>query len=238
MPDTRRTCPACGGTGRMHGDENAMWCTTCGGAGHVEAGSLGRSPAGVSSGVGLGGTLSGLGSLLFLVTLVAAPVVALVVVTDWLVVLAGPLRGALEALPGDLRVVTTAGGEGDPLVVTVLAGVAVVALLVLLGLRLGRTVQRTESMADVWRARGWGLLLALTLVVGPPLVLTVWAVGSGRDLEQPETVPTLTHPALVGVVVLVVLAFAWLWTGRRYVVAQRRAERAQLRAARAGARPG
>lgn len=211
----------------MFGREDAVWCDRCGGAGHVAAGARGPAGAGgPGSGVGVGGTIRGLGSLALLLAVIGVPVVALVVVLDWFVVLGAPVRGFLEALPGDLGIVTTAGGEGDPLVATLLAAALVLVAVVLTALRLGRTVRVTEHNGHVWLARAWGLLLGVLVVSAPAFVLTVWAVASGLDLERPGTVPTMTHPALVAVVVLVVVLFAWLWTGRRYVVAHRRAERA------------
>lgn len=227
MPDTRMTCRACGGSGRMFGREDAVWCDTCGGAGHVPA-DVARGPGGGGSGVGLGGTLRGLGGLALVVVVIGLPVVALVVVLDWFVVLGAPLRSLLEGLPGDLGIVTSAGGDGNPLVVTALAAVAVLVAVVLVALRLGRTVRATERAAQVWQARGWGLLLGVVVVSALPFVVTVWAVASGFDLERPGTVPTMTHPGHVAVVVLVVLLFGWLWTGRRYVVAHRRAARAAV----------
>jgi hypothetical protein len=221
-------CPACGGSGRAYGDEQAVWCQACGGVGHV-AGDTGR-PGSPVPGAG-GGILTGLGSLLLVVVVLGLPVVALVIVMNWFVGLAGPLRAVVEAVPGGLGVVTAAGGEGSPAVVTSLAGSLAVLVVLALLLSHRRAVLTTRTQGEVWKARGWGALLGLAAVSAAPFVLTVWAVGSGRDLAQPEVVPTMGGPVAIGIVAAAVLGFAWLWTGRRYLAAQRRADR---RAARAG----
>lgn len=225
MPDDRIMCRACGGSGRAYGNEDAPWCATCGGVGHVPAGALAPGGAGGGTGVGVLGTLQGLGSLLFLLALVAVPVVALVVVLDWFVVLGGPLRSTFEALPGSAGVVTAPGGDGSPATVTVVAALLVLVGLVAVAVAHRRAVRSTRSSADVWRARGWGLLLGVVVLAGLPFVVTVWAVGSGLDLERPETVPTLTHVGFVVLVGVLLVLFAWLVTGRRYLVEHRRALR-------------
>lgn len=213
----------------MFGQEDARWCDVCGGVGHVSAAYAGRP--GNSPGVS---NVTAFASLLLVLVVVATPVVALVVVLDWFQALAAPLRSVFEALPDGLGI-TTATSDGSPVLVGALAAGLALAVVVTLGVLLGRAVRATTTPADVWRARGWGLLLALAVVATPPFVVAVVMVGLGRDLEVADLSPTMTGPVPIALVAVVVLAFAWLWTGRRYVVAARRAERAAARDARRAA---
>ncbi|MCL3861023.1 hypothetical protein [Actinotalea sp. K2] len=212
MPDNTLTCRSCGGTGKMLGNPDAVsWCGVCGGQGWVPRGRVGGSrsrpaPSGLAFVLGL----------LFLLTLVAVPFVALVIVLDWFKVLVAPVRSLLEAVPGS-AVVTAPGGQGEPLTVTLATALLLVVVLITVSVVHWRAVRSSSSRAGDWKARGIGWVFALILVIALPLLLTVYAVASGADLEQEIPPPGLTHWGFfVGVAVLVLLV-GFLFTGRRFV---------------------
>lgn len=220
MPDNSMTCPSCGGSGKIHGNPDAWWCDVCGGQGWVNRETL--RPRGTPSG---GGFFSFWLSLLFLVAVVAVPLVALVVVLDWFAPLVPVVRGMVDALPEAVGAVTEPGEPGSPWPLTIAVALVALAVVVALRVRHGRSVRRADTRSDVWLARAWGVAFAAALVVAIPLVVTVGVVAAGQDLTNEAPSSNLTGWLPVTIVLVVVALVAWLQTGRLFLKEQRRAQR-------------
>lgn len=200
-----------------------------GGAGKVDE-DLQPSPSpGLLSGFNLFAELTGTALMIAYLATGAAIVLVILIPMGWWSEASGTLRDLLEALPFGGAVADEPSERGNPVLIGVLAGVAVAAAI-LAATRWRRRAARDYLTGSVSIVQLYAISVARTVAIfgGITLVPILVVIARGNDLrDEPET--TFTGPIPV-VVVLVVWA-VYSYFGLSRLVAREAATRPRPAAA-------